>query len=226
MRLHSPAPSGVTNQALLCVPGTPLDYLTCPLLAELRAPLVSQRAGYLLLEGLSAPDELNTHALAFGPKHLVVLICCTAGVSSYSHVYVNCTWAQLGATCSNNNNGGPRGGMRFIWEHTPEETTTLCQDAELTCCPSSVKPTAVCWGSFTGWKSSRWESSVPGDGEETSREETPPQTQPEAQVRVPGDARERNLWQSEEGQGTIRSTGKDRYQHSFITFYLWAKCNA
>lgn len=52
--------------------------------------------------------------------------------------------------------------------------------------------------------------------EEASREETPPQTQPEAQVRVPGDARERNIWEGEESQGTVWSTGKDGRELCFI----------
>lgn len=57
---------------------------------------------------------------------------------------------------------------------------------------------------------------MPGDGEETSREETPPQTQPEAQVRVHGDPRQRNLRQGEEGRGEIGPTGEHRCDRSII----------
>lgn len=49
---------------------------------------------------------------------------------------------------------------------------------------------------------------VPGFCEKTGGEETPPQTQPEAQVRVPGNPRERNLRQSEESQGEVRQAGE------------------
>lgn len=52
------------------------------------------------------------------------------------------------------------------------------------------------------------QSPVPDFREKTSGEETPPQTQPEAQVRVSGDAREGNLRQSEESQGKVRQAGE------------------
>lgn len=52
------------------------------------------------------------------------------------------------------------------------------------------------------------QSPGPGSREKASREETPPQTQPEAQVRVPGDPGERNLRQSEESQGKVSQAGE------------------
>lgn len=52
------------------------------------------------------------------------------------------------------------------------------------------------------------QSPVPDFREKTSGEETPPQTQPEAQVRVPGNPRERDLRQGEESPGEVRQAGE------------------
>lgn len=69
---------------------------------------------------------------------------------------------------------------------------------------STVCRNSLAGGTHRGWR----RSCVSGAGEEASREEASPQTQPEAQVRVPGDTRQRNLRQSEESQGKIRETGE------------------
>lgn len=88
---------------------------------------------------------------------------------------------------------------------TQDNTSAGGRHGCFTRCPSFVSlQQAVRRGSFSRRKHTLRESSIPGAREKTSREEAPPQTQPETPVRVSGDPRKRNLRQGEEGQGKVR----------------------
>lgn len=62
----------------------------------------------------------------------------------------------------------------------------------------------TCLGRFSRRKLHVCEAGVPaGDREETSREKASPQAQPQTPLRLLGDARQGDLREGEEGQGTV-----------------------
>lgn len=89
-----------------------------------------------------------------------------------------------------------------------QRQTPLRRHGRRACCPAVLQPRSVCRGRLIQRKHPCRDTSVPGAREKASREETPPQTQPETQVRVSGDSGQRDIRQSEESQRKIRQTGK------------------
>lgn len=160
------------------------------------------------------------------PPHLVAVIWFPVAVGR-AHVST-CTWAvseHLWEKLCSNTNPELRCRLAIIpaAENKQQLKAACCQDGRLGPLPSTLQ--TVRRRSFT-----RWECSVSGAREKASGEETPPQTQPEAQVRVSGDARQRNIWQSEESQGKIRQTGKNKYSpflfnmNLYCHFTVWSDC--